>query len=68
MIEIRVDRTVCQGYGNCALAAPGVFDVDDEGLVTLLEKQVSDDRLAAVRQAVYDCPTDAISVAADPSI
>lgn len=68
LTQIQVDRTVCQGYGNRALAAPGAFDVDDEGLVVLLKEKVSDDRLTAIKQAAYDCPTDAISIVQDASV
>lgn len=61
MIEITVDRNTCQGYGNCVLSEPDTFDVDDDGKVTLLRDRVSDERLTAIRQAAYDCPTEAIS-------
>lgn len=62
MISIRVDRSVCQGYGNCVLAESSVFEIDDDGLAVVNEPTVSDDRAAAVRRAAYDCPTEAISV------
>ena len=62
MHQIQVDRTACQGFGNCVLAAPHCFDLDDDGLVTLLEEHPPHDRSAAAEQAAYDCPTDAITV------
>lgn len=68
MITIKVDRGVCQGYGNCVLADPETFDLDDGGLVTLRTAEVGADRAAAVRRAAYDCPTEAISlVESDPT-
>lgn len=63
MISIRADRSSCQGYGNCVLAEPSVFALDEEGLVVLTEDSVGEDREAGVRRAAYDCPTEAISVA-----
>jgi ferredoxin len=62
MITVNVDRTVCQGYGNCVLAAEAVFDLDDDGLVSLRTAEVGDEHLDAVRRAAYDCPTEAISI------
>ncbi|NMI01127.1 ferredoxin [Pseudonocardia acidicola] len=68
MITIKVDRGVCQGYGNCVLADSATFDLDDEGLATLKAEQVGEDRLAAVRRAAYDCPTEAIAlIESDPT-
>jgi ferredoxin len=61
MIQITVDRATCNGYGNCVRAAQDIFDVDDDGVVVLRADSVEDDRLDAVRQAAYDCPTGSIS-------
>jgi ferredoxin len=60
-IEIRVDRETCQGYGNCMLVAPDLFDLDGDGLAFPKTAGVDDAHLAEVRKAVYDCPTDSIS-------
>ncbi len=30
---IKADRTACQGYANCVIAAEDYFDIDDRGLV-----------------------------------
>ncbi len=62
MFKILADRGVCQGYGNCVLADPDVFDVDDEGLVVLHTETVDEGGLAAAKRAAYDCPSEAISV------
>lgn len=61
MIEINVNRERCQGYGNCVLVAPDLFDLDDDGLAVVRRAQVADDQLDAVQKAAYDCPTDSIS-------
>jgi ferredoxin len=61
MIRIEINRETCNGYGNCVLAADGIFDLDDEGKVVLKQAEAGDDQADAVQRAVYDCPTDSIS-------
>jgi ferredoxin len=65
MIRVEVNHETCNGYGNCVIAAEGVFELDDEGLVTLKRAEVGDEDRDAVRRAVYDCPTDSIALIAD---
>lgn len=60
-IEVEINRDTCQGYGNCVLVAPELFDLDDEGLATLRVARVDEDALEDVRKAAYDCPTASIS-------
>jgi ferredoxin len=66
MLEIKVDRATCMGYGNCVVVAPDIFDVDDEGLVVTLRATVENHRLDDVRRAEYDCPTDSIRFVEHP--
>ena len=66
-ITVKVNRESCRGYGNCLLAAPEVFDLDDDGLVVLLQEQVGEDALGAVQRAIYDCPTDSIVIESPPA-
>jgi ferredoxin len=61
MIRVEVNRGTCSGFGNCAVIAESIFDLDDEGLVVLKRQLVADDELELVRRAAYDCPTDSIS-------
>jgi len=61
MIQITINRETCNGYGNCVLAAPAIFDVDDDGLVVLNTDAVDAAQLELLRRAAYDCPTDSIS-------
>jgi ferredoxin len=67
MIRIQVNRETCNGYGNCVIAAESIFDLDDEGLVTLKQSEVGDEHLADIQRAVYDCPTDSIAFEVDGS-
>jgi ferredoxin len=63
-MELRVDRARCLGAGMCVLAAPEVFDQDDEGTVMLLDTAPPQQAAAeAVRQAAHLCPSGAIVVA-----
>ena len=51
-----VDEFACAAHGDCALAAPGVFTVDDIAVVT---GEGSD---AEILAAARDCPAGAITV------
>jgi len=51
-----VDQHICIGLGDCALAAPGVFTVDETALVT---GSGSDEQILAAARA---CPSSAITV------
>jgi ferredoxin len=62
MIEIRVNMTKCQHYGQCVLEAPETFRLNDSDL---LEYQVSagDGDLDRVEAAADVCPMQAITFA-----
>lgn len=59
-MTLEVDRYICVGAGNCVLAAPEVFDQDDDGLVQLLQTDPAADQQEAVRRAASRCPSGAI--------
>ncbi len=57
-VEVTIDREACMGSGNCSFWAPGVFDLDDDGVAILVaDPQCHQDR---VRLAAENCPTRAI--------
>lgn len=62
MVLISVDRHKCQGYANCVVASPDVFDLADDGKVALLRAQVGDDTRAEVEDAVRSCPAAALKL------
>jgi ferredoxin len=62
MVKALGDRESCRGYGNCLIAAPNIFDVDDDGLVIVLKEEIAEDELSAVERAAYDCPTNSITI------
>ena len=57
---IEIDREVCMGSGNCSFWAPGVFDLDYDGIaiVTDVEGEPEDKIILAAQ----GCPTQAIRV------
>jgi ferredoxin len=58
-VKISVDRDLCQDHGQCAIAAPAVFQINDEG--TLVYDPNPDDALRAeVEEAADVCPVQAI--------
>lgn len=60
MIGIGADIGKCQGYANCVVAAPDVYDIDDDGTVVILRSTVDDDERDVVEEAVRSCPAAAI--------
>ena len=61
--EIRVDRTLCMGSGQCCWYAPNTFDQDDETIAIVTDPQ--GDPEEAIQTAVDCCPTQAISITSD---
>ena len=61
-MRIEVDRTRCEGHGLCVYEAQEVFDLDDEGVLVLLDPTPPDTLRAAVEGARGTCPTAAISI------
>jgi ferredoxin len=59
-LDIAIDRDVCMGSGNCSFWAPGVFDLDDDGIAVVLDPTAAPPD--KIRLAEQGCPTRAISV------
>ena len=64
-MHIQADREACIGAGNCVLAAEDVFDQDDDAIVVVLQEHPSADQEPAVRNAVAQCPSGALSLVED---
>lgn len=60
---VRADLDSCEGYANCVVAAPDVFDVGDDGVVVLLQMTVGEEERDRVEEAVRSCPVAALSLA-----
>jgi len=61
-MKIVVDRDLCQGHAACMGDAPEVFDVDDDGMMTVLQDTPPDSLRKEVELAVKYCPTGALSI------
>lgn len=60
-MHIKVDYALCEGHGQCLLAAPDVFDLPDgSDQVVVLNPDPSD--YDAVIRAAAMCPAQALSV------
>jgi ferredoxin len=60
-VKIKLDRTVCDGFGKCAEHAPSVFSLDEWGYASLAgAPEVPGELEPRVRRAILDCPVDAI--------
>jgi ferredoxin len=58
--DVEVNRDVCIGAGMCVMNAPEVFDQDDDGIVVVLEPDVSAEHAQAAARAVASCPSGAL--------
>jgi len=61
-MRIKVDFDLCQGHANCMGEAPEVFEVDDQGYLTILKEEPPERLREAVELAVKHCPTGALSL------
>lgn len=63
-MKIEVDLSACQGYVCCVMAAPEVFDVDEDAGKVVLRTATPDESLRAkVSEAVRSCPSGALRLA-----
>jgi ferredoxin len=63
-MKIIVDTQLCEAHGDCVMAAPDVFDLDDDdNVVTLLQVEPGEEQRAQVEEAVRLCPVAAIRIA-----
>jgi ferredoxin len=61
-MRIKVDFDLCQGHANCTGEAPEVFEVDEQGYLTILQEEPPEKLRGQVELAVQHCPTGAISL------
>jgi ferredoxin len=62
-MKIEVDKDLCQAYGNCLLAAPEVFSLDEaSAVVDVLMSHPPEGIREEVEEAIRSCPVEALSV------
>jgi ferredoxin len=64
--KIEVDLDLCQGHAMCELEAPDYFTVPKRGQVEIVNAEPSEEDRAQVEQAVWACPTQALSIKETP--
>lgn len=60
-MKAEVNKDACIGCGACAAICPEVFEMDDEGLSSVIKDEVNEEIKEDVEEAVDACPTSAIS-------
>ena len=61
-MKVKVEQDKCIGCGNCvALSDSQVFDFNDDGLATAIVDEVPSDLEGVAKEAIEQCPTEAIS-------
>jgi len=61
-MRVIVNMSMCVGNGLCMVAAPEVFEVHDDGTLTLLQERPSEELRQKVEEAARLCPAQAIFV------
>jgi ferredoxin len=65
-MKVRVDSTVCQGHARCITIAPEYFGFNDAiGIAVASERSVTPADASDVEEAVWECPTRAITIVDD---
>ncbi len=60
--KVTVDYDLCQGHATCMTEAPEIFQVDDDGMLTVLQENPPNSLLEKAKQAEKYCPTKAIKI------
>lgn len=69
-MKFTVDLTQCENHGQCTIAAPDVFSLDDSGLLSFravaedryISGALTDEEARSVGAAIDMCPMQAISL------
>lgn len=64
-LRLEVDYGKCSGLGLCEAEAPELFEVQDDGSLTVHDFTPADEHLAACEAAVGSCPTEALRLVRD---
>jgi ferredoxin len=57
------DRDLCQGYANCIIEAPEIWDFDEDNDTAVLRQELpSEDLRAKAEASARGCPAHAIGV------
>ena len=62
-MKVVVDFGLCEANGICVGIIPEVFDLDEQDYLHVLDDEVTPENEAQLRDAVRQCPRQAISIA-----
>lgn len=60
-LTVRIDRTLCVGFGDCVTAAPDAFELDAED-VAIFHADAATVARSDLLRACEACPVDALTV------
>jgi len=60
--RVEVDLDLCQGHAMCEVEAPNYFKVPKRGKVEIVNDTPPEEDRAEIEQAVWACPTQALSI------
>lgn len=62
-MKVKLDTDVCDAHGDCVVAAPEIFDLDDDDDVAkVLMPEPGEDMRDAALEAADSCPVQAITI------
>ena len=61
-MRIEVDWDLCESNGVCMGVVPEVFQLGDDDMLSVLQPEVTPENESLVREAVRQCPRQAISI------
>ena len=64
-MKVVVDKTRCQGHATCALAAPAVYVLNDDGYNDMEPFMPTPGQEAMARKGAMACPEGAITIVED---
>ena len=64
-VKVQVDFGLCESNGVCMGIIPEVFHLDDDDFLHVLNDDVTPENEDQIREAVRQCPRQAISMADD---
>ncbi|WP_340539262.1 ferredoxin [Nocardioides sp. GXZ039] len=59
-LRVVADLDACQGYANCLVNAPDVFDLSDDGKVVVLDVDLDTVDRTLLDEAIASCPATAL--------
>jgi ferredoxin len=59
-LRVRIDRTLCVGFGDCVKESPEAFALDEENVVVFTAPEAVAHE--ALLRACASCPVDALTV------